>query len=202
MPAESLAGAGVASPFWPRFFETRALSPQEIGIVLAAAMLTRLLAGPIVGMFADRAEYGVTLTISPATKRPETGDLRSRSKKGGPPIDGPAHATRPGRRMGGPWGSRPPPRAPENILVSDEAAARARALEGLRRLLGAARYVRRAPDPTDLTYGSSMPVMAGGCLRAVLLVMLFCSWRLTTAWLNCHPLCCSYAHQFRTSTSG
>ena len=92
------AAFGVASPFWPRFFETRALSPQEIGIVLAAAMLTRLLAGPIVG--------------------------------------------------------------------------------------------------------SPMPVMAGGCLRAVLLVMLFCSWRLTTAWLNCHPLCCSYAHQFRTSTSG
>ena len=42
------AAFGVAaSPFWPRFFETRALSPQEIGIVLAAAMLTRLLAGPI-----------------------------------------------------------------------------------------------------------------------------------------------------------
>jgi MFS transporter, PPP family, 3-phenylpropionic acid transporter len=49
------AAFGVASPFWPRFFETRALSPQEIGIVLAAAMLTRLLAGPMVGMLADRA---------------------------------------------------------------------------------------------------------------------------------------------------
>jgi PPP family 3-phenylpropionic acid transporter len=49
------AAFGVASPFWPRFFETRALSPQEIGIVLAAAMLMRLLAGPVVGMFADRA---------------------------------------------------------------------------------------------------------------------------------------------------
>ena len=49
------AAFGVASPFWPRFFETRALSPQEIGIVLAAGMLTRLLAGPIVGMFADRS---------------------------------------------------------------------------------------------------------------------------------------------------
>jgi MFS transporter, PPP family, 3-phenylpropionic acid transporter len=48
------AAFGVASPFWPRFFETRALSAQEIGIVLAAAMLTRLLAGPTVGMFADR----------------------------------------------------------------------------------------------------------------------------------------------------
>ena len=49
------AAFGVASPFWPRFFETRALSPQEIGIVLAAGMLTRLLAGPMVGMLADRA---------------------------------------------------------------------------------------------------------------------------------------------------
>jgi MFS transporter, PPP family, 3-phenylpropionic acid transporter len=46
---------GVASPFWPRFFETRGLSPQEIGIVLAAALVTRLLAGPTVGMLADRA---------------------------------------------------------------------------------------------------------------------------------------------------
>jgi MFS transporter, PPP family, 3-phenylpropionic acid transporter len=49
------AAFGVASPFWPRFFETRALSPQQIGILLAAAMLTRLLAGPMVGIFADRA---------------------------------------------------------------------------------------------------------------------------------------------------
>jgi PPP family 3-phenylpropionic acid transporter len=49
------AAFGVASPFWPRFFETRALGPQEIGIVLAAAMVTRLLAGPMVGVFADQA---------------------------------------------------------------------------------------------------------------------------------------------------
>jgi PPP family 3-phenylpropionic acid transporter len=50
------AAFGVASPFWPHFFETRALGPQEIGIVLAAAMLMRLLAGPIVGMFSDQAD--------------------------------------------------------------------------------------------------------------------------------------------------
>ncbi|WP_275189104.1 MFS transporter [Bradyrhizobium sp. CSA112] len=43
------AAFGVASPFWPRFFETRGLSPQEIGIVLAAAKVTRLLAGPTLG---------------------------------------------------------------------------------------------------------------------------------------------------------
>jgi PPP family 3-phenylpropionic acid transporter len=52
---ELYAAFGVASPFWPIFFETRGLSPQEIGIVLAAAMVTRLLACPIVGMLADRA---------------------------------------------------------------------------------------------------------------------------------------------------
>jgi MFS transporter, PPP family, 3-phenylpropionic acid transporter len=49
------AAFGVASPFWPRFFETKALGPQEIGIVLATGMFTRLFAGPVVGMFADRA---------------------------------------------------------------------------------------------------------------------------------------------------
>ena len=52
---------------------------------------------------------------------------------------------------------------------------RARAVERLRRLLSAARYGRRAPDPTDFTYGSPTPIMAGGCIfaRAVLLMMLF-----------------------------
>jgi len=118
------------------------------------------------------AEYGVTVTIPAATKRPETEDLRSRPKKTPSPSDHPTPATRQGRRTGGPWGSRPP-RAPEDILVSDEVAARAKAVERLRRLLGAARYGRRAPDPTDFTYGSPIPMMAGGCLRAALLIMLF-----------------------------
>jgi MFS transporter, PPP family, 3-phenylpropionic acid transporter len=49
------AAFGVASPFWPRFFETRALGPQQIGFMLAAAMSMRLAAGPLVGMLADRA---------------------------------------------------------------------------------------------------------------------------------------------------
>ena len=47
------AAFGVASPFWPKYFETRALTPQQIGIILAAALLVRLVAGPLVGMFAD-----------------------------------------------------------------------------------------------------------------------------------------------------
>jgi MFS transporter, PPP family, 3-phenylpropionic acid transporter len=47
------AAFGAASPFWPKYFETRALTPEQIGIMLAAALLVRLLAGPLVGMFAD-----------------------------------------------------------------------------------------------------------------------------------------------------
>jgi hypothetical protein len=47
------AAFGAASPFWPKYFETRALTPEQIGIILAAALLVRLLAGPLVGMFAD-----------------------------------------------------------------------------------------------------------------------------------------------------
>ena len=47
------AAFGAASPFWPKYFETRALTPEQIGIILAAALLVRLLAGPLVGMVAD-----------------------------------------------------------------------------------------------------------------------------------------------------
>lgn len=48
------AAFGVASPFWPLFFESRGLSPQELGIVLAAGTLVRLAAGPLVGRAADQ----------------------------------------------------------------------------------------------------------------------------------------------------
>jgi MFS transporter, PPP family, 3-phenylpropionic acid transporter len=47
------AAFGVASPFWPKFFQTKALVPQQIGQILAAAMLMRLVAGPAVAMLAD-----------------------------------------------------------------------------------------------------------------------------------------------------
>lgn len=47
------AAFGVASPFWPKFFETRTLTPQQISFILAAAMLTRLIAGPFIAMLAD-----------------------------------------------------------------------------------------------------------------------------------------------------
>jgi len=47
------AAFGVASPFWPEYFRAKALSSQEIGLVLGAAMVVRLGAGPLVGRLAD-----------------------------------------------------------------------------------------------------------------------------------------------------
>lgn len=44
---------GVASPFWPRFFESRGLSAQELGLLLGLGMLMRLISGPLVGRLAD-----------------------------------------------------------------------------------------------------------------------------------------------------
>jgi PPP family 3-phenylpropionic acid transporter len=44
---------GIASPFWPRFFETRGLSSQELGILLGLGTLMRLISGPLVGRLAD-----------------------------------------------------------------------------------------------------------------------------------------------------
>ena len=45
---------GVASPFWPKFFENRNLVPQQISGILAAAILARLVSGPLIGYLADR----------------------------------------------------------------------------------------------------------------------------------------------------
>jgi PPP family 3-phenylpropionic acid transporter len=47
------AAFGVASPFWPKFFETNGLTSQQIGLILSASTLMRLAAGPLVGRFAD-----------------------------------------------------------------------------------------------------------------------------------------------------
>jgi MFS transporter, PPP family, 3-phenylpropionic acid transporter len=47
------AAFGVASPFWPKYFETRALTPEQIGVILATALLVRLVAGPFFGALAD-----------------------------------------------------------------------------------------------------------------------------------------------------
>lgn len=47
------AAFGAASPFWPKLFETRALTAEQIGSILTAAMLVRLVSGPCVGRLAD-----------------------------------------------------------------------------------------------------------------------------------------------------
>jgi len=47
------AAFGVASPFWPRFFESRGLAPEQIGLLLALGMAVRWVAGPFAGRLAD-----------------------------------------------------------------------------------------------------------------------------------------------------
>jgi PPP family 3-phenylpropionic acid transporter len=48
------AAFGVASPYWPKLFESKGLTPQQIGLILAAALVVRLAAGPLLGRLADR----------------------------------------------------------------------------------------------------------------------------------------------------
>jgi MFS transporter, PPP family, 3-phenylpropionic acid transporter len=48
------AAFGVASPFWPRFFETRGMSPEQIGLLLGLGTIVRLIAGPVAARVADR----------------------------------------------------------------------------------------------------------------------------------------------------
>ena len=50
------ASFGVASPFWPRFFETRGMSPEQIGLLLGLSTIVRLMAGPVAARVADRLQ--------------------------------------------------------------------------------------------------------------------------------------------------
>jgi MFS transporter, PPP family, 3-phenylpropionic acid transporter len=50
------ASFGVASPYWPRFFETRGMSPEQIGLLLGLGTIVRLVAGPVAGRLADRLQ--------------------------------------------------------------------------------------------------------------------------------------------------
>jgi PPP family 3-phenylpropionic acid transporter len=50
------AAFGVASPFLPPFLAERGMSPEAIGILLAAGTTIRLFAGPIAGRIADRLQ--------------------------------------------------------------------------------------------------------------------------------------------------
>ncbi len=47
------ASFGVSSPFMPRFFESRGLSPERIGLLFGLATGVRLLSGPVAGRIAD-----------------------------------------------------------------------------------------------------------------------------------------------------
>jgi MFS transporter, PPP family, 3-phenylpropionic acid transporter len=65
------AAFGVASPFWPKFYASKALTPQQIGIVLAVGMSMRLVAGPAIGLLADfvsalRLALSICLTLAAA----------------------------------------------------------------------------------------------------------------------------------------
>jgi PPP family 3-phenylpropionic acid transporter len=68
----ALFGAfGVASPFWPMLFDSRGLTTQEISWALAAGMVFRLVAGPLVGRLADataspRLVLGLSILVAAA----------------------------------------------------------------------------------------------------------------------------------------
>ena len=47
------AAFGIASPFWPRFFEWRGLTAAQLGLLLGLGTIIRLIAGPFVGRIAD-----------------------------------------------------------------------------------------------------------------------------------------------------
>ncbi len=51
--AAMYAAFGVASPFWPRLFETRGLTPEQLGLLLGLGTAMRLLAGPVANRIAD-----------------------------------------------------------------------------------------------------------------------------------------------------
>jgi len=92
-----------------------------------------------------------------------TGTFKTRSS---PVSSGP-------RERPGPWeGRRSPPPPPEGDYVSEEILARARALKRLRDLLGGPYASGRAPEAGPPTYPVG-PHIAAGCLRFVLLLLLF-----------------------------
>jgi MFS transporter, PPP family, 3-phenylpropionic acid transporter len=51
--AAMYAAFGVASPFWPRYFEARGLTPEELGVLFGLGTAMRLLAGPLANRIAD-----------------------------------------------------------------------------------------------------------------------------------------------------
>ncbi|TMJ30904.1 MAG: MFS transporter [Alphaproteobacteria bacterium] len=47
------AAFGVASPYWPLFFESRGIGAEQLGIIFGLATVMRLVAGPVFGRVAD-----------------------------------------------------------------------------------------------------------------------------------------------------
>src|SRR3954451_20399046 len=47
------AAFGRASPFWPRYFEARGLTPEELGVLFGVGNAARLIAGPLANRIAD-----------------------------------------------------------------------------------------------------------------------------------------------------
>jgi hypothetical protein len=45
---------GVASPFLPTFLSSRAISPEQIGLIISLSTFVRIVSGPIAGRMADR----------------------------------------------------------------------------------------------------------------------------------------------------
>src|SRR5690349_1600826 len=49
---------GIQLPFWPVWLSSRGLTAREIGILLGAAIWTKVLATPVIGAIADRTGAG------------------------------------------------------------------------------------------------------------------------------------------------
>src|SRR5436190_1213195 len=94
--AAMYAAFGVASPFWPKFFETKALTSQQIGFILGAAMLVRLAAGPLVGRLADisrswRLVLATCAALAAATALLPRASARSEPRSGSSPAANDVH---------------------------------------------------------------------------------------------------------------
>ena len=73
-------------------------------------------------------------------------------------------------RRPGPWDRKPT--SPEGDYVTDEAVALAKALERLRELIGGVYSRRRTPMEADFPRYSAGPIVAGGCLRVLVIIFL------------------------------
>ena len=64
------AAFGVASPFWPRYFEARGLTPEELGLLFGLGTAMRLIAGPLANRIADLLGAALVPNPTPAPSLP------------------------------------------------------------------------------------------------------------------------------------